>query len=254
MPRRRKPHIYSVHAWGAPTGTASDTRHVELHGYAKLNSASEPFCVASEYVCAELGSLIGLPVPPGAVVKGPPVSGPVWLTLSFSDVRLPPVDPAEVVRLVPVLATELVVFDVFIANQDRHEGNLAFFSADRRLEVFDHGHALLGPGAGGLARLDRLRGALVVDGAHGGSQHCLLALLTDATAIKHAIELVQREVRDAAVRRICWEAEKLHLGLASGEGSALADRVILRRQALDAIIRTNQSEFRGVPAADWGLI
>ncbi len=256
MTRWRKPHIYSVHAWPAPTaGTASDTRRVELLGYAKLNSSGGPACVANEYVCGRLGELIGLPVPPGAVIKGPPGVAPAWVTLSFSDVPLPPIDPAEVARRVPALAAEVVVFDVLIANEDRHPRNLAFFSADRRLEVFDHSHALLGAGAGaGIGRLDRVRDAFVVDGASGGNTHCLLDRLTDAMAVKRAVELAQREVRDLAVRRVCGEAERLGIGLAKGDGAMLADHIISRRQRLDQIIRSNLTAFRAIPVADWGLI
>jgi hypothetical protein len=255
MSHRRTPHIYSVHAWRTPAGGASDTRRVELLGYAKLNSSGGPVCVVNEYVCGRLGELIGLPVPPGALVEGPPGAGPAWVTLSFSDVPLPPVDPAEVSRLVPGLATEVVVFDVLIANEDRHAGNLAFFSADRRLEVFDHSHALLGAGAGaGIGRLDRLRDALVVDGTGGGNRHCLLDRLTDAMAVKRAIDITQREVRDLAVRRVCADAEKLGIGLAKGEGAMLADRIVSRRERLDVIIRGSLTQFRAIPVADWGLI
>jgi hypothetical protein len=177
------------------------------------------------------------------------------VTLSFSDVALPPINATEVVRLVPALAAELVVFDVLIANEDRHARNLAFFSADRRLEVFDHSHALLGAGMGaGLSRLDLLRDALVVDGVTGGNRHCLLDHLTDATAVMRAVEMIQREVRDLAVRRICWEAESHRIGLALGDGSTLANLINARCATLDVIIRQNRAQFRAIPTVDWGLI
>jgi hypothetical protein len=105
-----------------------------------------------------------------------------------------------------------------------------------------------------LARLDRLRDALVVDGTSGGSRHCLLDHLNDAAAVKRAIETIQREVREWAVRRICLETESLRIGLAAGDGSALASRIVSRCRRLDVIIRGNLAQFQGIPTADWGLI
>lgn len=251
----RKPHIYEATAWHSPGGGVSDTRRVSVDGYAKMNSGAGPMCVVNEYVSSRIGSLMSLPVPPGAVLKAQAGGQPAWFTLSFTATPLPPVNPAEVISLVPLLAAEVVVFDILICNTDRHRSNLAFLPGSRRLEVFDHSHALLGHGAGaGLARLHAMASSIAVDETYGGNRQCLLDHITDVRTVLAAIELVTREVRDSAVRRICKEAAHLRVGLTSADADALAERLIVRRDSLDAIIRRDAASFRGIPAGDWGTI
>jgi hypothetical protein len=145
---RTRPNIYYAAAFKAPVGEGvSDTWEVDLKGYAKLNSDESPYCVANEYVAARLGQMVGLPVPPGGVIQGrTPSGGPAWVSLNFSPKgdRLPPIDPPTVYEALPELCAGVVVFDVLIANGDRHRKNLAFLPSKKRLEVFDHSHALLG--------------------------------------------------------------------------------------------------------------
>ena len=52
----------------------------------------------------------------------------------------------------------MVVFDLFVLNTDRHAANLAFLPSQKRLDVFDHSHALLG------ARQGRVQQRLMRDG------------------------------------------------------------------------------------------
>jgi hypothetical protein len=247
MVRVRKPHIYEAVAWKSPAPGASDTRKVDLRGFAKLNSPAGPLCVANEYTCSRLGDRMGLPVPPGAVLRTD-TGEKAWVTLSFTASPLPPVNPRDVVALVPALAAEVVVFDILIANTDRHAGNLAFMRADKRLEVFDHSHALMGPGAGaGVTRYHGFAGDLGLAG-----NQCLLPHLTDARHVMAAIEKVETNLTDQVIRRICGEAKSLGVGLSSS--GPLADAIIIRRDNLRDLIQRESHQFRGIPATSWSVL
>ena len=247
----RRPHVYEAVAWKSPAPGASDTRKVELHGYAKLNSVGGPLCVANEYICSRIGDRLSIPVPPGAVIAAD-AGKKAWLTLSFTPTTLPPIDAADVATRVPRLAAEVVVFDILIANTDRHAGNLAFRSADRRLEVFDHGHALMGAGpAAGVSKFQGFANALAIDGA-AGNRHCLLDLLTSVPHVMAAVELVEANLTDAMIRRITEEAKLLRVGFS--EAGPLADALILRRSRIRDLIRKASHEFKGIPTAEWSSI
>lgn len=245
MARVRRPHVYEAVAWKSPAPGASDTRKVDLKGFAKLNSPAGPLCVANEYICSHLAARIGLPVPPGAVIRTD-TGDLAWTTLSFTATPLPPIDPAIVAARVPALATEVVVFDILIANTDRHAGNLAFMSADRRLEVFDHSHALLGPGAAaGVAHYYAQANALAIGG------HCLLPYIADPKHIGAAVDQIVADLTNPVIRRVVAEAAALKVGFA--EAGPLADALILRRDNLRTLINRESHQFTGMPAG-WSAL
>jgi len=243
----RKPHIYEAVAWKSPAPGASDTRKVDLRGFAKLNSPNGPLCVVNEYICSRAGERVGLPVPPGAVLRTD-TGDRAWVTLSFTLTPLPPVNPSDLVARAPLLAAEVVVFDIFIANGDRHAANLAFTSHDRRLEVFDHSHALLGAGAAaGVVRYHGLGHDLGVAG-----NHCLMPHLRDPRHVMAAIDKIQTNMTDATIKRITSEAKALNAGFA--DAGRLADAMMLRRDSLEALIRRESHQFKGIPTAEWSVI
>lgn len=240
-PRFRKPQVYRVEQWGPAAGGASGTRHVTILGYAKENSAAAAYCTANEFICSRLGQVLSLPIPPGAIVEGSGTASKAWVTLSFSAVPLPPVDPASVVAAFPTMAAELVVFDILIANPDRHTGNLALMHSPNRLEVYDHSHALLGTTAGdGVARLRGVSADLGIGG------HCLAAALTDGDAIARAVDNVRNTIRDLDARRICTEAGLLDIGLSPAEAREVAEILNQRRRELGDLVSRNKAAFPNV--------
>jgi hypothetical protein len=166
---------------------------------------------------------------------------------------LPPVSPATIVRRVPVLAAEVLVFDILIANNDRHAGNLAHLTESNRLEVFDHSHALLGRVAGqGIAHLSSLTNSLGVLGPP--NRHCLLDVIDSADRVVRAVEKVRSTMRTVDVARICREAGLLEIGLTVGEARILGKWMIDRAQRLGDLVTANRAQFRGIPAADWPIV
>lgn len=254
MPKVRRPQVYRVEQWGAAAAGASDTRQVTIHGYAKVNSPAGPYCVFNEYVCGRLGQLIHLPIPPGAIVEGSAPDTRAWMTLSFSPVPLPPVDPKVIVREFPSVSADLVAFDILIGNIDRHTSNLAYLPTPNRLEVFDHSHALVGTASGNaLPHLATLVGTMAIDGAHG-ARHCLLDHLSDGAEMVSAIDRVRSTIREVDIKRICDEAGLLELGLTKGEARQAADWLIKRKQTLGDIVAANRASFTGIASGAWPLL
>src|SRR5690606_21470959 len=61
---------YKIADWGDPVGEGvSGSRYINVTGVAKTNVRGEPHIVANEYICARLAAAVGLPVPPGFLVK-----------------------------------------------------------------------------------------------------------------------------------------------------------------------------------------
>jgi hypothetical protein len=217
--------------------------------------------VPNEYVCGRIGQLLGLPVPPGAVIQ--PQSedqGAAWVTLNFAPKNepLPPVDPATVVAAVPDLAAGVVVFDLFIANTDRHTGNLAFLPSEKRLDVFDHSHALMGIKRGRVQqRLGDLRTMTGLSGQPvddvGANRHCLIDHITGAQALLGWAEDLQALVSDRFLERICAEASALKIGASPEDMMRVEEFLRERRESIKHLLLSHREEFTAIPDQDWGL-
>jgi hypothetical protein len=150
--------FYEIEAWGEQLRGASAPQHCTLSGVVKRNSTEAPYAVPNEFICGRLGLLIGLPVPPGAVVTTDDGKlAYVCLRFGPKGESPPPIDPQEFVEDNPSTAAGVIAFDYWIGNPDRHEHNLAYVRGEPKIPVmvFDHSHALLGIEAG--AAVQRLR-------------------------------------------------------------------------------------------------
>lgn len=260
MPPRPRPVIYRAVAWKDPVGIgATGTRYVELEGYGKLNSDVAPYCVPNEYVANRLTALLGLPAPPGAVLLSP--EGPAWVSLAFADrtERLPPVDPTSFVTAAPQLAAGIVVFDLLIANRDRHAGNVSIRPSSNRVDLFDHSHSAFGI-VKGMAnkRLVGMRGRFVIDGVPipgaettPGNRHCLVDYVRSPADLLRWAEQIQRFVGDYQLDAISSDVAALDCGVAAEEAIRLKIELRHRRDELAALIGSNQAEFRAISEDDW---
>lgn len=175
---------YKLWAVGEPIMGSSPMRHVGVAGVAKSSSQEVPYLVANEFICARLAQSLLLPVPPGFLVQNNHEAWFVSLNFNLSGEDLPPAHPRRVAQSFPDLATGIVLFDVWVANLDRHRGNLAFDSEAERLQIFDHGSALF---VGGADHMDNVRrGALHI----GALDHCLVPCLQDDTYIAKWVERI----------------------------------------------------------------
>lgn len=223
---------------------------VSIPGVAKKNCTKAPYCVPNEVVCGEIGRYLGLPVPPAGVSYPPKGNDLFYASLDFNLTgnTLPPVNVTKCVNALPEESTGVLLFDILIANADRHGRNLSvdFLPKPPRMNVFDHGHALFGSVSGqGVARLAKLRDRLGISAGSrtAGNRHCLLDQVSTDAHFGHWIDRI-RQIPDYAIEDLC--AELPGLGCAEAEASAAVDFLKYRRVRLSQIIEDNKLEFTGI--------
>ncbi len=231
-------------------------RYVRLQAVAKTNGPDAPYCLPNEIVCAELGRFLRLPVPPCALVRPPGPGHPVWfasLDFNLTGESLPPVDPGQCYAALPRECAGVLLFDLLVANGDRHAENLAadYSAKPARLAVFDHSHALFGATAGGgVERLAGLRGRLGMSGGafSRGDRHCLLDTLTDDKDFAGWLERI-RCIPDFLIDELTEDVGGY--GVAPGERQAVREFLRLRRESLPEILQNYRTEFTAIK--QWSL-
>lgn len=227
-------------------------------GYAqawhKVNWEHSPHCVINEFVCGEIGRFLRLPIPPFAITSfDSDGHSRVFSSLDFNFERhrLPPVLPDVCAERLPDLCSGILVFDVLIANSDRHDSNLLSNSVDRptQLIVFDHDQALLGNQLGGIQRLSELKDRMGITGGtvSNGNRHCLLGELQTSKYLDARIDRV-KWIPEWYVRDICHTA--VNDGIATGAlAEAVLEFLLHRIRNIDALIYRNRSHFDRID--DW---
>jgi hypothetical protein len=247
---------YRITLIGLPLGSGvGESQIVSIPGVAKKNCPTAPYCVPNEVVCGEIGRYLGLPVPPGGVFYSPKGNDLFYASLDFNLTgnTLPPVNVTECVKGLPIESTGVLLFDIFIANSDRHGRNLSvdFSSRPPKLNVFDHGHALFGSTAGqGVARLTKLKDRLGTSAGSrtAGNRHCLIDQITTDAHFGHWIERI-RLIPDYVIEDLCRELPGL--GCTRPEADAACEFLKYRRGRMSHIVEGHKSEFTAIPS--WRL-
>jgi len=219
----------------------------------KWNSPLRPYCVANEVICAELGRFIGLPIPPYAVTYPEGTEQRFWfssLKFSFGAREDRPVLGDRVVECLPEVAAGIVVFDVLVANADRHDENLKVdnMNAPTQVRVYDHDQALFGGGSTptqGIPRLQQMHGRLGITGSTttGGTRH---ELLNHFNTNVHFGSWCHRigEIPASFIERLCDSCRQYEL---SREAADEAKNFLNdRKWGLREILNRNKQEFTGV--------
>jgi hypothetical protein len=249
MPGRGRYRIVYV---GQPIGSGiTDGHGVTVPGVAKTNGNSAPYCVPNEVICGELGRFLGLPIPPGGVCYSPSSNHQLFyvsLDFNLTGNTLPPVNTTNCIKQLPYQSAGLLLFDILIANADRHGRNLSvdFSAKPPTMNIFDHGHALFGKDMGqGVARLQKLRDRLAISGGSRtqGNRHCILDQIDTDAHFGHWLERI-RLIPDFLVDDLC--AELPGLGCSTNEATAAAEFLKYRRTNLEQIIVDNRSQFTGI--------
>ncbi len=193
-----------------------------------------PYCIPNEYICARLGTSIGLPIPPFALSKY--ADGAKRLLFSSLDfnpasLRLPPILPDVCMAKLAFECAGVVVFDVWVVNEDRHDQNLAVDKtlSPKVLRVWDHDMALFGGfKISGPERLEALRDKLGVTDRDitGGTEHCLLPHLTSSEHLDTWTDRIQ-SVPEWLIVDTC--KTMVHRGITKAESQA-AIAFLLSRQ------------------------
>ena len=189
---------YHVLNWQkAELGGMSDALLATVQAVAKCNCRASPYLVANELIAGSIGRYLRLPVPPCCVADHDGIAYFMSLNFNLTGEALPPIIPSRFVADFPDLSAGVVAFDALIANQDRHDKNIAAVTQDRdrkRACVFDHDRCLFGAQEGrGVELLQRVRRELVIDGALNRNRrpHCLLSALKDDTGLHEWVSRIE---------------------------------------------------------------
>jgi hypothetical protein len=251
--------LYRIESLGSHLGVGvAGSRYVCLSAVAKENGQSAPYCIPNELICGELGRFLRLPVPPVGIVTqvgGSPMVASLDFNLTGNS--LPPVNVSQCLRMLPRLSAGLLLFDIWIANCDRHEANFSVDTGTTRpqMSIFDHSHALFGYAAGqGEARLTALRDRLGISWTtnnpvdSGQNRHCLLDFISTDGDFHHWLERIQ-STPDFFIDEVCRDAAPY--GAKPQEAQAAAGFLKYRRDNLKNIINHHRAEFTAITT--WSL-
>jgi hypothetical protein len=246
--------IYKVISWGTAVGlTASAPLYLHISAVGKRDNTENPYCVANELVASEVGKRLRLPVPPSCVVQdGAGVPYFACLDFNLTGITLPPILPGAFAATFGDAVADILVFDAYIGNSDRHSGNLAADYGTPRYNVFDHSHVLFGGthhGITGIARLTAAETSLVIDQSIGGNRHCLIDVLADDRPMRRMLERIEG-LDDYFLEDVVSAASDY--GLSSSEASALLSFLKLRKSTLRQLIANNKLSFSGI--GTWSLL
>lgn len=239
-------------------GAVTQPRTIELRGVGKWGVVSAArYIVANEYICAKLGEFIGLPIPPFAIVQGKGSRPDPWfvsLDFNLTGQPLPDAEPEECVSKFPRETVGIVLFDAWIANSDRHPGNISLDQPQGRsprINVFDHSHALFGvDGPGRLTNVVEKVG--ITETANTGAhRHCLLDEIRDEELFDDWFKRIEL-TPDFLIDDSCAVVADLGI-LTLGEKELAAQFLKRRRSTLRAIVLSALAEFRGIqkPSLMW---
>lgn len=228
---------------------------VQLGAVGKANGPAAPYCIPNEMICAELGRFLRLPIPPWGIVRTAPTA-PVWfasMDFNLAGNSLPPVDPVQCHTALPRESVGLLLFDILVANCDRHRGNFAvdYLTTPPVMSVFDHSHALFGYVAGnGQGRLQELRDRLGCSGGSrtGPNRHCMLDVISGDNDFAGWVGRI-RALPDFFIEEVCRDAGEF--GLNPGEVNEASSFLKHRRDNLMAIVQSHKTEFTAIQ--QWSL-
>lgn len=211
------------------------SKHIGIAGIAKCSTPNMPHTVASELLCGNLARILFLPVPPSFIVQdNENLPHHVSLNFAVAGESLPPVDPIAVVSHDPILACGIVLFDIWIGNKDRHNGNMAFDAQTRTITLFDHSHAF-------LAGQDPTQWLNDNQDSIGIGNHCLVPHISN---IKPFIAWNQKvsQIPEFFILEAVRECVKV--GFPAELENVCASHLLERRKKLLDLIKRNSGLFR----------
>lgn len=252
--------LYRIESLGRHLGIGvAGSRYVYLSAVAKENGPNAPYCIPNELICGELGRFLRLPVPPVGIVSqmgGSPMVASLDFNLTGNS--LPPVNVNQCMRMLPTLSAGLLLFDIWIANCDRHEANFSIDTGTTppQMSLFDHSHALFGYAAGqGEARLTALRDRLGISWTTNGPvdsgqhRHCMLDAIPADTDFPGWLARIE-STPDFYIDDVCRDA--MPYGVTLAENQAAASFLKHRRDNLRNILATHRAEFTAITT--WSLL
>jgi hypothetical protein len=242
---------------GPVKGGVTGARYADLAAVCKTNEKVH-YCIANEYLAERIGRFLGLPIPPGAIIPlggNPLVFGYACLEFTLTGEALPPVDPVECVAKLPDLSTGLVMFDILIANPDRHAQNFSAILHEQPYDmmIFDHSHALFGhSNDGAIKRLTDLQDRLGISGGSITNQnrHCLLDVIEDAAYFAKWISRIET-LPNHYLETACGDLVDSGI-INHHDGSAIVQFLRYRRDCFPCLLDDHKAQFKGIK--QWVLL
>lgn len=219
-----------------------------VQAYHRGNIAEDdeaPFSVANEFICSEVGRLLGLAIPPSAITHSDiEPYRPLFSCLDFAwtDETLVNAEPDRVVADHLEEATGLVMFDILVVNPDRESWNLKTDDPlkPQFMRVYDHADALFS--TEGESRLATLFNDIGFAWPHGGIQsHFLVPCLFDGR-YRHAWYDRLGRLPDFQLANICKAARAT--GLTKAQSGAALDFLRYRKTNMETIIEGRKEFFQ----------
>lgn len=247
-------------------GASGEKTYYDVRFLGKRNAPGFPYTVANEIVATQIGLALGLNLPTviAHTVAGTPVALIQWLDRDPAMQAPPPATAQALEHYVDGHADEVhgaIVFDLFVANNDRAFGPLRrnlLLDDDGRLLLYDHGNACFyrpRPAArieAGVPRLDAIEqdmGALFDMDKKGNHYR---EFLTDWSLVEmwcERIRALPEFLIKGAVDRIPSEMAPPD----PSERDRLTEFLLTRRGYLVEHIRQSQEYFPGLSKRDGGV-
>jgi hypothetical protein len=236
---------YKIWQKGAPVGKgATQSVHVGVAGIAKGNKPGPPSTVANELIASRLAGVLLLPIPPGFLIELEGEPHFVSLNFNLAGQELPPADGQAVIAHDQHIAVGVVLFDAWIVNHDRHEQNLSHDQIGKKIQIFDHSHALMGTGRQHLVNSENVPAI----GNH------FVARELKSLAGMHEWHKRMMSVPEYYIRSVVMDAASPELGLSSDDAKFCADFLVQRRVKLIEIFKANPLSLPKVAPDEWNSL
>ncbi len=239
---------YKIWGIGSPVGIGvTKSFHVGVAGIAKSNLPGPPTTVANELVCNRLANVLLLPAQPGFTIEHNGQLHFVSLNFNLAGHGLPPANCTALVAALPLVSAGILLFDMWVANWDRHRGNLNFDTTSGRAQIFDHSHALLGDGVAALP------GKVNDCGIGPIGRHCVA---NELVSTQHLSEWAKRieSIPEYYIRTVLADVAVPEFGVTAADADACAQFLIDRRPKLIGLMLANKGHFPKVLASEWSTL
>jgi hypothetical protein len=220
------------------------------------NSFMSPYLLANEWICGNIAQCLRLPIPPFALMRSGPTAKGMFASLKYGSKKVTPDDanPDRCFRNLPRLCTGILLFDIFVANSDRHSGNIKVDVPfdPKVIDIFDHDRALFGALENdGVKRLQDLLDRLGVGkgSVSGGNRHCFIDVVDTTDHFHEWLERISL-IPDYFIDDICADAKGIPVG--KDEIEMATTFLKYRKKKLSEIIANNKAEFTKI--STWGML
>ena len=228
----------------------NDAYSVRGNFVARENNPGSPYLIPNEIISGNVAQFLKLPIPPFGLMRQ--IGAHKGYKTMFASMRFTRRDsepddfaPEACFECMPDLCTGIILFDILIANEDRHSQNIQTNSATRPtiIRIIDHDRSLLGVfKRNGLQRLKKLEGRLGISGGAvtGGNRHCLIDHVTTTEHFSKWLTRIEA-IPDWFIEETCLNITKF--GATLHELAEVAQFLKNRKRSIHKIINDNISEF-----------